>query len=130
MDEASAIWRLWLARRRWEQARAEAEADGDQARVQEATQALAALPAVGVLEALRANAELVSVLTAQRWIAMKAAQEQGASSEEIGKALGISRQAAWEFLQRKIAAHRRQVPVHDATTGDPGSDEGSERKPR
>ncbi|HZS90166.1 MAG TPA: hypothetical protein VFE42_22050 [Chloroflexota bacterium] len=107
MDEASAIWRLWLARRRWEQAHGSAEASGDQAAIREATRALAALPAVDVLDALRANAHLVSVLTAQRRIAMKVAREQGASLEQIGQALGVSRQSAWEFLRRKIATHQR-----------------------
>jgi hypothetical protein len=133
MDEASAIWRLWLARRRWEQARSAAEASGDQAGVQEATRALAALPAVDVLDALHANARLVSVLTAQRWIAMKAARDQSASLEQIGQALGVSRQSAWEFMRRKIAAHQQPGlqpmsmqeahevhATHEATTALPG----------
>jgi hypothetical protein len=142
MDEASAIWRLWLARRRWEQARSTAEASGDQAAIRDATQALAALPAVDVLDALRANAHLVSVLAAQRWIAMKAAREQGASLEQIGQALGISRQSAWEFLRRKIAAHQRPglqpmvvqdahevYAAHETTIAHPGRATENEASP-
>jgi hypothetical protein len=44
--------------------------------------------AVDGLDALHANAELMSVLTAQRWIAMKVAQEQGPSAEQIGTTIG------------------------------------------
>jgi hypothetical protein len=57
-------------------------------------------PEVTALEALRANAELAGRLGQQRWIAMKDAQEQGASLEQIGSALGVTRQSAWEFMQR------------------------------
>jgi hypothetical protein len=114
VDEALAIWKIWLSRCKWERARADAEAGGDAAGAQAAEQALARLPAVSALEALRANADLVSVLSAQRWIAMRVAQELGASSEEIGKMLGISRQSAWEFMRRKFAEQQRQTRSHEA----------------
>jgi hypothetical protein len=126
MDEASAIWRLWLARRQWEQTRTEAEATGDTAGALAAEHALVALPAVGVLDALRVNAQLVSVLTAERWIAMKTAQEQGVSAEQIGKALEVTRQSAWEFMQRKIAAHQQQ-PLTESTTRPPIGDAARDR---
>ena len=82
------IWELYLERRRL-------EAAGDEA-------ALAALPEVTALDGLRANAELVGRLSVHRWIAMKDAQDQGASLEQIGNELGVTRQSAWEFMQRRI----------------------------
>jgi hypothetical protein len=89
MKELLEIWELYLERRRL-------EAAGNEA-------ALAALPDVTALDGLRANADLVSRLTVQRWIAMKDAQAQGASLEQIGSELGVTRQSAWEFMQRRIA---------------------------
>ncbi len=117
MDELFLIWKNYLARRMWERVRAEAEATGDPAGIQAAEHALAALPELSPLDGLRANAALVNVLSVQRWIAMKAAREQGASLEQIGKALGVSRQSAWEFFQRKIAEQQRHESVPDAETG-------------
>jgi hypothetical protein len=58
-----------------------------------------------LLDALRANANLVTSLTDQRWLVMHRARQAGASWEQIGTALGISRQSAWEFLRRKLAEH-------------------------
>jgi hypothetical protein len=117
LDEQLAIWKLCLSRIRWERARMESDATGDNAGVEAAEQALAHLPEVGPLDGLRANAELVSRLSAQRFIAMRVAQQQGASSEQIGAALGVSRQSAWEFMKRKIAEH----PLQEAASepGDP-----------
>jgi hypothetical protein len=97
MQELLEIWELYLRRRRL-------EAAGDEA-------ALAALPEVSALDGLRANADLVSRLSVQRWIAMKDAQEQGASLEQIGGELGVTRQAAWEFMQRR--EHRERTPPPD-----------------
>jgi len=56
-----------------------------------------------LLDALRANANLVATLTEQRWLVMHRARQAGASWEQIGTALGVSRQSAWEFLRRKLA---------------------------
>jgi Homeodomain-like domain len=56
-----------------------------------------------LLDALRANANLVTSLTDQRWLVMRRARQAGASWEQIGTALGVSRQSAWEFLRRKLA---------------------------
>jgi hypothetical protein len=95
MHELLEIWELYLRRRRL-------EAAGDDA-------ALAALPEVSALDGLRANADLVSRLSVQRWIAMKDAQDQGASLEQIGSELGVTRQSAWEFMQRRTA--EREDPV-------------------
>jgi hypothetical protein len=105
MRELLEIWELYLERRRL-------EAAGDET-------ALVALPDVTALDGLRANAALVNRLTVQRWIAMKDAQAQGASLEQIGNELGVTRQSAWEFMQRRTGEHERRV--EDA--GPPGDGE-------
>jgi hypothetical protein len=102
-----ATWAAANTRQVWQRARERAEADGDAAGIRAAERALAGLPEVTPLDALRANAELVGRLTADRWIAMQAARDGGASWEQIGQALGVSRQSAWEFVQRKAAEHTR-----------------------
>jgi hypothetical protein len=102
-----AVWVDGSSRQAWWLAKARAEAAGDAAAARAADRALARLPEVTPLDALRANAELVNRLTAERWVAMRAAREQGASWEQIGQALGVSRQSAWEFVQRKAAEHAR-----------------------
>jgi hypothetical protein len=104
MRELLEIWELYLERRRL-------EAEGDAA-------ALAALPEVTALDGLRANSDLVSRLSVQRWIAMKDAQDQGASLEQIGGELGVTRQSAWEFMQRRIAEHDGPVDQPEPA-GDP-----------
>jgi hypothetical protein len=88
MKELLEVWELYLERRRL-------KSEGDEA-------ALAALPEVTALDGLRANADLVSRLSVQRWIAMKDAQDQGATLEQIGNELGVTRQSAWEFMQRRV----------------------------
>ena len=123
MDELLEVWTLYLLRRQAEGARAKAETNGDRAGVHDAERALAALPAVSALDALRANGELVSRLNVQRFVAMKDARDQGASHEQIGKELGVSRQSAWEFMQRKIAEHQ----AFDAGTARP-ADSGDEER--
>jgi len=74
MDQLVATWTLYLSRRARERTRADAEVNGDAAGAAAAEQALATLPVVGALDARRANAELVSRLSVQRWIALKAAR--------------------------------------------------------
>jgi hypothetical protein len=54
------------------------------------------------LDALSANASLVERLSTERWLVMRAARDAGASWDQIGTALGTSRQSAWEFLRRKL----------------------------
>lgn len=54
------------------------------------------------LDALSANATLVARLNGERWLVMRAARDAGASWDQIGTALGTSRQSAWEFLRRKL----------------------------
>jgi hypothetical protein len=102
-----ASWTAASSRQVWQRARARAEEAGDTTAARAADRALAKLPEVTALDALRANAELIARLTADRWVAMRAARDEGASWEQIGQALGISRQSAWEFVQRKAAEHGR-----------------------
>jgi uncharacterized protein YdgA (DUF945 family) len=116
MDELFATWTLCLSRIKWERARDDAEANGDAAAAKAAAQALACLPHVSPLDGLSANADLVNRLTAQRFIAMKVAQSQGASSEQIAKMLGVSRQSAWEFMKRRISERGGELPEGDART--------------
>jgi hypothetical protein len=115
LNELLEVWKNYLSRRQWEQTLADAEASGDEAGTQDARQALGKLPEISHLEALKANAEMVNVLSVQRFIAMKAAREQGLSLEQIGNALGVSRQSAWEFFQRKLAAQKPPPPSSDAS---------------
>jgi hypothetical protein len=103
-------WKTFLRRCQLERARDEAQAADDPKAAKAAERALRAIPAISALDALRANADLVSRLSVQRWIGMKVARDQGFTLEQIGNELGVSRQSAWEFLQRKIAEHQGRAP--------------------
>lgn len=96
------IWDLPAERRIQEGLLAASRETGSADDVAAAEDAWAELPEVTALQSLRANAKLVSVLTAQRWYVMQFAREEGASWSEIGAALGISKQAAHHFYRRKI----------------------------
>jgi hypothetical protein len=100
-----AIWRLFLERCRARARLEEAAAKGDGAALAAAEIELASIPEISALDALKANAELIARLAAQRWIGMKVARDEGANLEEIGAQLGVSRQAAWEFLKKRIEEH-------------------------
>ena len=65
---------------------------------------------VAALEALRANARAVELLTARRWYVMKSAREGGATWAQIGEALGITKQAAHDFYRRKIEELEKHLP--------------------
>lgn len=87
---------------------------GDQVRVA-AAQFLAEVREVAALEALRANAKAVELLTARRWYVIKSAREAGATWAQIGEALGITKQAAHDFYRRKIEEQEKYLPdLHDA----------------
>jgi hypothetical protein len=64
--------------------------------------ALAELPGVTGLEALRASRRVVELLTAARWHMMRQAREEGSSWSQVGMALGMSKQAAYDFYRRKL----------------------------
>lgn len=85
----------------------------DQAR-EAAAHFLTEVSEVAALEALRANAKAVELLTARRWYVMKSAREGGATWAQIGEALGITKQAAHDFYRRKIEEQEQQSPdFHD-----------------
>jgi len=106
-----AIWRLFLQRTQIEAERRDAHERDDKSAMAAADARLASLPAVKVTEALKANAELIARLSSQRWIGMKVARDQGITMEEVGEQLGVSKQAAWEFLKRKIQENGGEIPV-------------------
>jgi hypothetical protein len=77
--------------------------------------ALAELPGVEGLDALRVSRRVVEVLTGARWHMMRQAREEGASWSEVGQALGMSRQAAHDFYRRRLARQRQGASgLHDA----------------
>ena len=59
---------------------------------------------VSALDALRANERIVSLLTGWRWLAIRQAREQGASWGDVGAALGMSKQGAWDLYRRAVQA--------------------------
>ncbi|MFK0003558.1 hypothetical protein [Paenarthrobacter sp. NPDC090522] len=70
---------------------------------------LTAVSEVAALEALRANAKAVELLTGRRWYVMKSAREAG-DVDQIGEALGITTQAAHDFYD---ADRRRREILPD-----------------
>lgn len=91
-----------------------ARAAGDSKKAATAEGALARLPAdVDVLDSMRAGAEIVSRLTGWRWIHIEQAREEGRSWTEIGEALNMSKQAAWELYKTSIELQEEHVPTHD-----------------
>jgi len=76
--------------------------------------ALADLPSVTGLEALRASRRVVELLAAARWRMMRQAREEGSSWSQVGNALGMSKQAAHDF-------YRRNLDQHDDSDAAPGT---------
>lgn len=104
---------VWEDFNRGETGREASAVGSDEAR-EAAAQFLAEVREVAALEALRANAKAVELLTARRWYAMKSAREAGATWAQIGEALGITKQAAHDFYQRKIEEQEKRLPdLHD-----------------
>jgi hypothetical protein len=86
--------------------------------------ALAKLPGVTGLDALRASRRVVDLLTGARWHMMRQAREEGASWSDIGQALGMSRQAAHDFYRRNIEPQEHDAPgVHNAARSRAALDE-------
>jgi hypothetical protein len=109
-DEAALLntWQMFGSRLTWA---TEIEKGADRAG---AEQALGDLPHITALDALRANAHLVGLLAGRRWYVMQAAREAGATWDEIGEALGMSRQGAYDSYRRKIRQREEYVPeIHD-----------------
>lgn len=113
MDE-HALWQTWTefgARLTWQ--RILDKPHNDSAK-QAAQSTLSKLPDITPIEALHANAELVDLLIGQRWYVMQAAREAGATWDEIGQTLGMSRQGAYDWYKRAIAKQEQYVPdFHD-----------------
>lgn len=93
----------------------EASATGSNQARAAAAQFLAEVREVAALEALRANAKAVELLTAKRWYVIRSAREAGATWAQIGEALGITKQAAHDFYRRKVEEQEANpTDVHDA----------------
>lgn len=108
------LLRVWEDFSRGETWREVSATGSDQARAA-AAQFLAEVREVAALEALRANAKAVELLTARRWYVIKSAREAGATWTQIGEALGITKQAAHDFYRRKIEEQEKYEPdVHDS----------------
>src|SRR6476659_9123791 len=102
-------------RRMWRKAVDAATERGDDRGRAAAERALAQLPDIDVLDSIRAGAELVRLIIGWRWLDIRQAREEGRSFSEIGAALGMSKQAAWELYNTAIEHQERYVPdLHDA----------------
>ena len=71
--------------------------------------ALAKLPGVTGLDALQASQRVVELLTGARWHMMRQARQEGASWTDVGQALGMSKQAAYDFYRRRTGQHEHAV---------------------
>src|SRR4051794_36107671 len=102
--ELSELWDAYFTRRLWSQAI-------DRGRDPlVAEQAVVGLPYMTAVDALKANRCLVDLLVGRRWAVMQDAREAGATWDEIGEALGMSKQGANDWYRRKIAEREQLVP--------------------
>ena len=104
------VWDRATGRDSWRaiERRAIEQGNADGAAV--ARRAMADYQGVSALDGLRANERIVSLLTGWRWQAMRQAREEGHSWSEIGAALNMSKQAAWESYKISIENQERYVP--------------------
>lgn len=120
-DNPRELLDLWDAapdRRRWQAILDHAVAEDDAKTGEVARGALTATDGLLALDSLRANARIVDLLTGWRWFVIEQAREEGASWADIGDALGMSRQSAWEWYKRHIEEQESRVPdLHDASRG-------------
>ncbi|HET6740453.1 MAG TPA: hypothetical protein VFH76_16015 [Kribbella sp.] len=100
LDELLDVLRISDQRETYERGIEEAHEAGRPVAV--LVKALAELPGVTGLEALRASRRVVALLTGARWHMMRQAREEGSSWSEVGNALGMSKQAAYDFYRRKL----------------------------
>lgn len=116
--ESFDAWNRFHERRMWEQVGAKLRAQGaDAERLRVIDAALAEVAPVSALDALKANARLVGLLTGRRGYVIQQAREQGAEWAEIGEALGVSKQAAWAWYKRKIEDQETYAPDYPNTAG-------------
>lgn len=110
------VWDLYHERQMWQQVIAKnAGADGNPDRLVTAHRVLTELPEVTATQALAANAMLVDLLVGRRWYVMRDAREAQASWTEIGDALGISRQGAYDFYRRAVEDQEKYAPQPSTT---------------
>jgi len=100
MEELLDVLRVSDQRESYERRIEEAEGAGQP--VTSLVKALGNLPGVTGLEALRASRRLVELLTGARWHMIRQAREEGSSWSQVGGALGMSKQAAYDFYRRKL----------------------------
>ena len=100
LEELLDVLRVSDQRELYERRIEEAEEDGHPVAI--LVRALGELPGVTGLEALRASQRVVELLTGARWHMIRQAREEGASWSQVGGALGMSKQAAYDFYQRKL----------------------------
>lgn len=118
------VWNLLGERSMWQTAIDRSRDKEEQEHLAVAEQALAELPEVTPLQGLQANRKLVDLLTGRRWYVMRGAREQGATWEQIGEALGMSRQAAHEWYRNKIELQEKYVSdYHDTARARAALDE-------
>jgi hypothetical protein len=100
MDELLQVLRISDQRELYQHGIEQGRASGQP--VELLVDALAKLPGVAGLDALRVSRRVVELLTGARWHMMRQAREEGASWSDIGQALGMTRQAAHDFYRRRI----------------------------
>lgn len=115
------LWELWdtsCRRRAWQRVVEQARSESNAEHLRVAEQTLAELPEVSALDGLAANHRLVNLLTGRRWFVMQQAREEGATWEQIGDALGMSRQGAHEWYGKKLAEQEQYAgDFHDTDRG-------------
>jgi hypothetical protein len=123
IHELLKVWEDFNSGETWR----EVSATGSDQALEAAAQFLAGVREVAALEALRANAKAVELLTARRWYVIKTAREAGATWAQIGEALGITKQAAHDFYRRKIGEQEKYLSdVHEATAARAVMEEANE----
>lgn len=109
VSEYIEAWDAYQSRQVWKRV-VERGGDADMAQ-----SALDQFPEVDAIEALAANAAAVNLLIGRRWYVMQEAREAGATWEEIGTALGITKQGAQDYYRRQIENQEKHVSdFHDA----------------
>jgi hypothetical protein len=116
----SELLEIWSSHQRasWKPTSALAGAAGNASHIHASDRGGGEQPEVSALDALRANTELVDLLIGRRWMVIQDAREAGATWEQIGQALGMSRRAARNWYKRKIRDQERYVADrHDVRRG-------------
>ena len=115
----------------WTQSLDKAVAVGDAKKVAVVEGTLADIKQVDVLDSMRAGTELVALLTSWRWQHIRQAREEGRSWAEIGDALGMSKQGAFDLYKTSIERQEEYVPEsHEATRSRAVLGDGESGSPR